>query len=76
MKWIDALLCFRQKRVIVDGVKSDWVPVVSGVPQGTGLGQLLFSLHINDNMSDIESEIRLLLMNVFAVVKLRIWRIH
>ena len=44
MKWIDAFLCFRQKRVIVDGVKSDRVPVVSGVPQGTGLGQLLFSL--------------------------------
>ena len=44
---------------MVNGVKSDWAPVVSDVPQGTVLGTLLFSLHINDINSDIESEIRL-----------------
>ena len=59
IKWTDAFLCYRQQRVVVNGVKSDWAPVVSFVPQGTVLGPLLFSLHINDITSDIESEIRL-----------------
>ena len=59
MKWINAFLCYRQQRVVVNGVKSDWAPVVSGVPQGTVLGPLSFYLHINDITADIESEIRL-----------------
>ena len=59
LKWIDSFLCFRQQRVVVNGVKSDWAPVLSGIPQGTILGPLLFSLYINDISSDIESEIRL-----------------
>ena len=59
MKWIDSFPCFRQQRVVVNGVKSDWAPFLSGVPEGTAFGPLLFSLYINVISSDIESEIRL-----------------
>ena len=44
LKWIDSFLCLRQQRVVVNGVKFDWTPVLWGVPEGTVLDPLLFSL--------------------------------
>ena len=33
LKWIDSFLCFRQQRVVVNGVKSDWAPVCRVSPR-------------------------------------------
>ena len=58
-QWITSFLTKRQQRVVVNGKYSNWVPVLSGVPQGTVLGPHLFLLHINDIDSGVTSTTRL-----------------
>ena len=48
INWIEQWLTDRRQRVVVDGEVSGWKSVLSGVPQGSVLGHILFLVYIND----------------------------
>ncbi len=52
--WFTDYLNSRYQQAVIDGMFSSWVPVTSGVPQGSILGPFLFLLYVN-NLPDVLS---------------------
>ena len=59
LNWIRSFLTNRQQKVRVGGAISTPEPVVSGIPQGSILGPILFTIFINDLPDNIESKCKI-----------------
>ena len=70
LKFFTEYLRSRKQRVVLDNVISESVDVLSGVPQGSILGPLLFVLFINDIYANIDNDSNIALFADYT----KIWR--
>ena len=56
LNWIKQFLHNRKQRTVVNGRTSEYQSISSGVPQGTVLGPLLFSLYLNSLLESLKRE--------------------
>ena len=57
INWIEKWRTQRRQRVIVDGEISNWKSVLSGVPQRSVVGPILFLIYIYIYINDLEDDI-------------------
>ena len=48
LKWFRSYLSDRKQQTFIDGAQSDFCNVICGIPQGSILGPLLYTIYIND----------------------------
>ena len=53
-RWVSDWLFNRKQRVVLNGKFSNWCNVSSVVPQGSGLGLILFLIYSNDLDEDVK----------------------